>query len=56
VTGIERLQVDHKPAHNRQPLMPPHDARLRWLHRELERQRRGDQRLPALLEELGELR
>ena len=36
--------------------MPPHDARVSWLSREIECQFGGDQRLAALGEERGELR
>jgi len=54
--SVERLQVAGEAAHDRQPLMPPHHARLRWLRRELQRQLDGDQRFPALREECDELR
>jgi hypothetical protein len=56
VAGVERVQVDREAAHHRQPLVPPGDACLRRLRRELERQLGGDQRRLLLREELDKLR
>ena len=53
---VRRPQVAGEPDHGRQPLMPPHDTAARRLGRPLERQRGGDDRRLAVLEERHELR
>ena len=56
MTSVERLHIDREATHDREALMAPHDAGLRRLRCELQRQRGGDQRSFALLEKLDEVR